>query len=139
MAEKEVAVKKEGLGGWMILPTVYFFISLFLMGFLATGVFTAVMSIFVGIEGALGNLASSSMHLISFALILTTIIFEFKKKQIFPKFAIITLWAVFILTSLNAIIFLEFTVQQVLKDVAMPVILTLYLLKSQRVKNTFIN
>lgn len=134
--EKKVEEKLKGLDGWLILPTILFFILAMLgIGVLISGIIISAI-----------NFTTLSIGLLSF-LSIYILYLEFKHKKEFPKYAIVGNWCYFIsfliIAMLNSASVEDFSysnfVFSLLLGIIMPIVLTVYFLRSERVKNTFIN
>jgi hypothetical protein len=123
-----MAEKIKGIGGWLILPTLGFFLAgiiylyelLTYLPYLADG---ASLIIFLLIAGGL-------------FFVVYSLILEFQYKREFPKWAIFTLWYGFVEIIIISFITLDYT--GVFGVLLGAVIWTAYFQKSKRVKNTFI-
>lgn len=138
MSKKEI----KGIGGWLLILIIGFF-------------FSAIFSFFIELLIIyLIYLKFSFFRIVCFILITLILLLEiwtinvgFKKKKTFPKIAIITLWVTFLIGGgfslyyYNAIDSFEAIgkIIDILLSLALSILWTLYLIKSKRVKNTFIN
>jgi hypothetical protein len=134
--EKKREVKKlKGIGGWLILPTIFFFIiAIAGIGVLISGILISEI-----------NFTTISIGLLSF-LFIYILYLEFKHKKEFPKYAIIGNWCFFIILSIIVVLdsisiknfnYSNFVFSLFLNSI-MPIIWTTYFLKSKRIKNTFV-
>ncbi len=112
----------KGIGGWMILFQIGFWWGLLLM---------IENIIYFSNENLILNLILS---IISSILILISIILMYSHKKQFVLIAIITLWFIFLMLLLESLTHLWDIIIQTIP----PVLWTIYLIKSKRVKNTFV-
>ncbi len=118
--------KINGLGGWLIILQIGFILNILISAFIL--IFSSELIVIIS--------CISIILLKFFSLYLM-----YEKKKIFPKVAIFTMWCSFILS-----IVYSFTISATLltgKNIFLglifPVVWTLYLVESERVKNTFVN
>lgn len=121
---------KKGLGGWMILLTMFLLLNFFIW-FEASVKYALILT---NIKYTIFFLVSSAIT-ISFLYVL---ILEFKKKRKFVHFSIIVYWiSLFLSIFINLINMNEDYLP--LGAVIIGVIMNIYLKQSKRVENTFVN
>lgn len=108
--------KIKGIGGWLILPIAGFIISILLH--------------LVNLLEPIGGVYTIS-DLVLIALIGYTLFLIFKKDRLAPKFAIVALWAGFLVN-------LIYTLEGIFAYTIAIIIWTMYFIESKRVKNTFV-
>ena len=125
--------KLEGIGGWLILPTVGLFLSagLWLFIFVMTGLLLLLSE-----EFRIYELTFLLMSPIMAFFAIYSLILEFKKKKQFIKWVIATLWAGVISTIILSI--LDGDYLDVFLTIISVIIWTQYFNVSIRVKNTFV-
>jgi hypothetical protein len=129
-SEKKSKKKLVGIGGWLILPTIILILS---------GI-VCIFSLFLIPKIILNGTIQENIFLILFGIIGSilipfTLFYEAKRKKLFPKLAISTLGILYILDAFY--FYLETNYVTAISNILVILILTIYLLKSQRVKNTF--
>lgn len=122
-----MAEKIKGIGGWLILPTLGFFL----------GGLIYLYEIFAYLP-----YISDGLSLLGFLLtagglffIVYTLILEFQYKKEFSKWAIFTLWYGFVEIVIISFLTLDYT--GIFGVLLGAIIWTAYFKKSERVKNTF--
>ena len=133
MKEKIPDKKKlQGIGGLLIILTVILIfqglVHLFMAFYLIYNFFVLGLSINVLI-----------IYLVMTFLFIRTLFFEFKHKKQFVKWAIWTLWLQLPTRWFLALAFETISLITELVVIILIVILTIYLKKSKRVRNTFVN
>ena len=133
--KKEDSKKKElkGIGGWLLLPTI---------GFILSAVFWSVMFFILGVLIIFGDFDSEIIQyfvvsVISAGLSIYVLTLLFKKKKEFPKRAIYVIWIGVGMGVILSIFTGDFS--DTVTGVASSLLWTLYLQRSKRVKNTFVN
>jgi hypothetical protein len=128
---KKAKKKIEGIGGWLILPTIGLFfsglvwvLSFFIWGFLVIK------------EFSLYNLTFFLISIILGFLTIYTLILEFKKKKEFPQWVIITLVAGVVATLILSVFDGQYS--DLISSIAGAAIWIWYFSVSVRVKNTFV-
>ena len=125
--------KLEGIGGWLLLPTIGLFgaAAIWIFNFITWGIIifsgrTSIYAITVFVSSII--LGSLSIY---------SLILEFKKKKEFPTWAIATMWISVILGLVVGAIdgIFSGTIQSIIGSI----IWTWYFNVSKRVKNTFVN
>lgn len=131
------AVKEEkgpqGIGGWLILPTLNFLI----IAIASTFVSIVSAGVLLSGEFEINDIVFFSIYALLALLTIYVVILEFKKKKTFPNWAIAALWI-----SVAATIFLSILdgdYAYVFGSIVGAVIWTSYFNTSKRVKNTFID
>lgn len=129
MADKNKKI--EGIGGWLILPTISLFLGagIWLFNFVIWGLLFSEES---GLYELIIFLTSAIIALLA----IYSLVLEFKKKKGFPKWAIATLWVSVVATILLSV--LEGDYSDVFGITIGVVIWTWYFNVSVRVKNTFV-
>lgn len=123
----------EGIGGWLILPTIGILFSSVIWAF---SLFVWASELFSDESGAYEFFFfAASIAMLS--LLIYCLILEFKKKKEFPKLIIITLWLGVIITIVISAMDNDFT--DAGREFFGAVIWTSYFNASKRVKNTFVN
>ncbi len=123
MGEKKI----KGLGGWLIFLQITLWASL---------VISLITLIFYSL-----SIALYISTILSLILLIIDFIFLYKKKEAFILFSVILLW----ISLFSNIIITFFSFQEIISFVILTIYFfedicwTIYLLKSRRVKNTFIN
>ena len=130
MADKNKKI--EGIGGWLILPTIGLFLGagIWLFNFFILGL------LLFSEESGLYELIIVLTSAIMAFLAIYSLVLEFKKKKEFPKWAIATLWAGVVVTILLSV--LDGDYSDVFGTIIGSVIWTWYFNVSVRVKNTFV-
>ena len=130
MADKNKKI--EGIGGWLILPTIALFLGagIWLFNFFIWGL------LLLSEESGLYELIIVLTSAIMAFLAIYSLVLEFKKKKEFPKWAIATLWAGVVATILLSV--LDGDYSDVFGTIIGSVIWTWYFNVSVRVKNTFV-
>ena len=125
--------KPKGIGGWLILPTIGLFVSavIWIFVFLIYGVLRVVEPMGISI------LATFLIAPVLAFMAIYGIVLEFRKKTLFPKWAIITLWAGVAATFILSVLDEDFS--GIFTTVLGAIVWTAYFSYSKRVKNTFIN
>ena len=136
--------KKElkGIGGWLLLPTLEFFYFGFVYLGLGLIFLDSLYSDFLNLFSLQYGLSSMFIVIMIF-FYSYTLILEFRHKKEFIKVAIFTLWLRIPMIFYMDIVFgFQRTLWHFIENYALPsiplIILTLYLKKSKRVKNTFV-
>lgn len=132
----EKANEPKGIGGWLILPTIGFFINaatwLFYLFIFGVSSFTEEFDFFV--------VSLSLVSILLFSSLVYTIMLEFKKKRQFPTWAILNLWLSLILVFINLVLSGDPSVIIGLIFQLIGIgIWTAYFSDSKRVRNTFIH
>tara|TARA_R100001530_G_scaffold103174_1_gene71798 strand:- start:521 stop:892 length:372 start_codon:yes stop_codon:yes gene_type:complete len=118
----------KGIGGWLLVPTIELIFSL--IGFLFFGIlFLLVMFEHRDFESAFFFIT----YFLMIGLVFYSLFLLFKKKSSFPRYAICLFWLKLLVTAG----FLS--IGEIFGVVVINVVMTFYLLKSKRVKNTFVN
>lgn len=122
----------EGIGGWLLLPTISFFIIgiLWLFCFIMYGI--AIFSP----EGNLNDFVTFLVSIPLTGLSIYSLVLEFKRKKLFPRLAIITLWVGAIATIILSLVDKDYS--EVGGGVIGAALWTWYFCSSERVKNTFV-
>jgi len=125
--------KLEGIGGWLILPTIGLFLAvgLWLFNFVILGLSLSSE------ESGTYELITFLISMIMAFLAVYLLVLEFKKKKHFPEWAIAYLWAGVLVTILLSV--LDGDYSDVFLTVIGAIIWTSYFNVSKRVKNTFVN
>ena len=124
--------KIEGVGGWLILPTIGLFLGagIWLFNFVIWG-----LLLFSEESGLYELIVFLTSAIIAF-LAIYSLVLEFKKKKEFPKWAITTLWVGVVATILLSV--LDGDYSDVFGTTIGAIIWTWYFNVSVRVKNTFV-
>ena len=124
--------KIEGIGGWLILPTIGLFLGagIWLFNFFIWG-----LLLFSEESGLYELIIFLTSAIIAF-LAIYSLVLEFKKKKEFPKWAIATLWAGVVAIILLSVLDRDYS--DVFGAIIGSVIWTWYFNVSVRVKNTFV-
>jgi len=125
-------VKIEGIGGWLILPTIGLFLNA--IGWLL--IFATWESLLFSEKSGLYDLIIFLTSVIISFLEIYSLVLEFKKKKEFPKWAIATLWVGVVATILLSVSDGDYS--YVFGTTIGAMIWTRYFNVSVRVKNTFI-
>ena len=131
--------KLKGINGWLLLFTIFFIIRFIVYSILTVSIFYSTEKEAVSIS----NLVLISIIMLFIAFFhLYTLFLEFKMKKDFPRWAILTLWFALILGNLST--YITNGINAIIKspislliEVAIYGTITEYLIKSERVKNTF--
>ena len=133
--KKEDSKKKElkGIGGWLLLPTI---------GFILSAVFWSVMFFILGVLIIFGDFDSEIIQyfvvsVISAGLSIYVLTLLFKKKKEFPKMAIYAMWIGVAMNLLVSLVDGDYS--DMASGLGGSILWTLYLQRSVRVKNTFVN
>lgn len=130
--------KPNGIGGWLILPTIGLFLSAIL------NVFGIIAGLYLWGSGTWIYTGLSEYYFIFIAvsaailevLVIYALVLEFKKKKLFPKVAIATMWTgvlfSFILAGMDG------DPSGLIREIIPSAVWTLYFIVSERVKNTFV-
>ncbi|HRZ85160.1 MAG TPA: DUF2569 family protein [Candidatus Paceibacterota bacterium] len=145
MAEKEVTNKDlQGINGWLLFFVIWIGISIILFPIQLIG----------NLNNPLFSLSTIYIIISIFSLLLTISIFIliFTKKSWVPKYIILIIWLQFLIgltsfltikfnfsSQLEAIAGLVGLILGIVFSLAWAILFTIYLVKSQRVKNTFVN
>lgn len=123
--------KPNGIGGWLILPTIGLFLSaaIYLFSFILFG--AAILLDVANIS----DMYLFFTSIVMFCLVIYLIVIEFKKKKLFPKLAIFTLWLGVILAVISGLIDGDF--YGVTQQTVGAILWSSYFKVSKRVKNTF--
>jgi len=122
-----MAEKIKGIGGWLILPTLGFFLAGLIYLY---DLFSYLPYLSDGTSMFIFLLTAGGLFLVVYSLIL-----EFQHKKEFPKWAIFTLWFQF--AEIIIIAFMTLDYSSVFGVLLGAIIWTAYFQKSERVKNTF--
>ena len=124
--------KLQGIGGWLAILTAVLILQglvhLFMAFYLISNFFVLDLSINVSI-----------IYLVMTFLFIKTLFLEFKHKKQFVKWAVWTLWLQLPVRWLLALAFETISLIAELLVIIIVVILTIYLKRSKRIKNTFVN
>ncbi|MBW3017005.1 DUF2569 domain-containing protein [Candidatus Woesearchaeota archaeon] len=121
----------KGIGGWLILPTIGMFLAALIYVVLAL-VYSVVMCINFTATYAMMFVISVIMSV----LVIYAIVLELKKKKAFPKAFIAVMWIGVGLGIVMSLIDGDFS--SIMRDSVSSALWTLYMVKSKRVKNTFV-
>ncbi len=124
--------KIQGIGGWLILPTIGFFLSA------GTSIFLFSVT---GLSLLSGKAYASDLVIFLFSginafLSIYPLVLEFKKKKEFPKWAIVKLWVETVTVALFSLLFGGHSI--IFHSTLAAIIWTSYFTTSVRVKNTFV-
>lgn len=133
--KKEVKKGPKGIGGWLILPTIGFFLFAVLYSFSGVGGILMMLFSPEGTKPSFWITYLLALVLGIFAILL--LVKEFKKKKQFPKWAIIYIWMNFII-SFVLVIMDKGTYGISFWGLFWAVIWSWYFSVSKRVKNTFV-
>lgn len=132
--KRKNAVELKGLGGWLILPIIGFFISGF---FIFYELITVISE--MGVYGDMG-LIILLIDLVFLLLIVGSLVLIFMEKRYAPMFVIVA-YAANILLVFLLYMFFESSIEESVGDVAsiiFMIIWIVYFSVSRRVKNTFV-
>ncbi len=132
MTDKKQKKVPKGIGGWLILPTIGFFIGILIYLFLATA---SALVIILG-ESDSWTIIYLIFSVINLPLFGYVIYLEFSKKKQFPTWAIILMWFGVVASIVFSI--KEDTYGMIVSDFFMALVWTGYFTVSERVKNTFV-
>lgn len=129
MSEKK---EPKGIGGWLLIPTITLLFSTFLFTWISFFLFLSL----IFLSFSLYNFVLMIITLILLGLTLASIILEFQKNKLFPRMAILTLAAGFLLPIILNVILGDYS--DVSLGASGTAIWIVYFLVSKRVKNTFV-
>lgn len=124
-------ISPKGIGGWIILPIIGLFVSIFLL----------LLDISASLEYLSASLVQAAILLdvILLGLVVYSLILIFKKSKSAPKIFIIFLWVNFAVAFFTwAIVQDEDSPVNLFRVAIASLIWTAYFKKSKRVKNTFV-
>lgn len=122
----------KGIGGWLIIPMIIFFMTALYFGFITLFI---IGSVFYGNFPKV-SLFQDLAFISIFFIIAYSLFLEFKKKKSFPKWAIISSWIITILVFLSVGKIISFI--SIFIGLSWTIIWTIYFIRSKRVKNTFV-
>tara|TARA_Y100000310_G_C20612278_1_gene778653 strand:- start:187 stop:591 length:405 start_codon:yes stop_codon:yes gene_type:complete len=134
MVEKKVKKKElKGIKGWLLLPTI---------GFILSAIFWSGVFVILGFSIIIGNIDSEIVQYviisaISAGLSIYVLLLLFKKKKEFPKMAIYAMWIGVAMNLLVSLVDGDYS--DMASGLGGSILWTLYLQRSVRVKNTFVN